>query len=160
MIIVEHSPSKHEKQGEIETVLDHLKSAQREIFIQQEQFKKERENFVKQINESQRVLNETIANHQNETQSLQRAIERQDQILTEQKKKYEEATRNYQDELQRTRREAVESQRIYDILVEDRKATQEQIRAAQEANNLLQAKMFELASRPPPEPGGGDCVIL
>ncbi|CAF1525435.1 unnamed protein product [Adineta ricciae] len=159
-IIVEHSPSKHEKQGEIETILDRLKGAQREIRTQHDQFRKERENFQKQIDESQRVLNETIANHQSETQSLQRAIERQDQILAEQRKKFEEATQNYQDELQRTRREAAESQRIYDILVEDRKATQEQIRAAQEANNLLQAKLFELASRPPAEPREGDCVIL
>ncbi|CAF3589426.1 unnamed protein product, partial [Adineta steineri] len=151
-IIVEYSPSKHEKQQEIETLLDHLNHARTEINAQQKQFKEEREKFLEQINDSQRVLSETIANHQSETQSFQRAIEKQEQMIAEHKKNFDEATQNYQNELQRVRKEAEGSQRIYDLLIEDRKATQEQIRAAQEANNQLQSKLIEFASRPPPAP--------
>ncbi|CAF0732734.1 unnamed protein product [Adineta steineri] len=107
---------------------------------------------MKQIEESQRVLNETIANHRSETESLQRAMQKQEELYAEQQRRFEEESRQHQSQVQDLRRQAEEAQRNYEKLSRDHEATQERIRAAEAANQQLQSAYQELRNREPPAP--------
>ncbi|CAF0769526.1 unnamed protein product [Didymodactylos carnosus] len=150
--VVEFTPSKHEKRQEIEIIIDQLKQAKQLIKEQQAKFEAERDRYMEQIGYSQDLLNETLANQKSEKESFERAIQRQEEMYAEQKRRFEEECKRFENELQNARKDADHSQRLYDLISKDREATQQQIRAVQEANNQLQAKLIEIASRPPPEP--------
>ncbi|CAF0769544.1 unnamed protein product [Didymodactylos carnosus] len=159
-VVVECVPSKHEKKQEIETLLDQLKMGTQQIQELQAQIETEKEKYKKEIEESQRVFNQSIAKHQTEIESLQRAIQRQDELYAEQQRRYEEENRRYQIQLQELRAQAEQAQRYYEQLRKEQEIAQQQLWAAEKAKQQAQATLQALINQPPTPPrviymGGG-----
>ncbi|CAF1337225.1 unnamed protein product, partial [Didymodactylos carnosus] len=132
----------------------------------QAQIETEKEKYKKEIEESQRVFNQSIAKHQTEIESLQRAIQRQDELYAEQQRRYEEENRRYQIQLQELRAQAEQAQRYYEQLRKEQEIAQQQLWAAEKAKQQAQATLQALINQPPTPPrviymgggGGRGCV--
>lgn len=145
-------PSEHRKKQEIETLLDKLNQGTQQIQQLHLQMVAEQTKYKKEIEENQRVFNQTIANHRTEIESLERAIMRQDELYAEQQRRFEEENRRYQIELQELYRKAEEARRYYDLLRRDQEIAQQQLRAAEESKQKAQAELQAIINRPPPPP--------
>ncbi|CAF0732721.1 unnamed protein product [Adineta steineri] len=152
-VFVECMPSEHHKEQEIETLVDQLKQGTQRIKELQAQIEAEQDKYKKEIEEGQRVFNQTMTNHQTEIESLQRSIQKQDQLYAEQQCRYQEENKRYQLELQDLRRKAEEAQRYYEKLRQEQEIKQEQLRAAeaarQHAHAMYQALLAQAAPSPP-----------
>ncbi len=145
-------PSEHRKKQEIETLIDKLNQGTNQIQQLQAQMLAEQEKYRKEIDENQRVFNETMATHRTEIESLERAIKRQDELYAEQQRRYEEENRKYQAELQNLRQQAEEAQRYYEQLRREQEIAQQQLREAERIRNEMQARYHALVNQPRPSP--------
>jgi hypothetical protein len=64
--MVECIPSIHHKENAIETMVDKLKQGTKQIQELQKQIEAEQEKYKKEIDENQRIFNQTMANHRTE----------------------------------------------------------------------------------------------
>jgi len=135
---VEFTPTEHQKIQEINTLIDELKNWKKAIKQQQTDFEKERENFRQQIQENQRVLNETIAQHKSESQSLRRALEKQQKMFSQQQKEFSEERKKQNEKLNKILEDLQDAKEKYEEIQSSRADDLAAIAAAEKRYNELQ----------------------
>jgi len=106
----------HRKIQEIETRLDQLKHAQKEVRDNQMKFEVERKKFLEQIDEKQNNIRETVYEQQNEKEFFQRAIEQQQESLAEQRRQTDNDRQLFELQVRQMQMELNQARRAYEEL--------------------------------------------
>lgn len=150
---MEFTPREHEKKQEINTLMDELKNWKKAIKKQQADFDNEREKFRKQIEDNQRVLNETIATHKSEAESLRRALDKQQEMFAKQQKEFSKERKAQEEQLRRLLDEMKQARENYEELKESHASSEQAIRDAEARYKRLEEQFEEQKS-------SSDCTIL
>ena len=126
--------------------MDQLRNWKKAIKIQQSDFDKERETFRKQIEDHQRVLNETIATHKSEAESFRRALDKQQEMFAEQQREFSKERKAQDKQLRRLLDEVEQARNNYELLKESQASSEQAIREAETRYQRLEEQLEQQKS--------------
>ena len=134
----------HKKIQEIETRLDQLKHAQKEVRDNQAKFEIERKQFLEQIAEKQNDIRETFHEQQEEKTFFQRAIQQQQENLAAQRNQMDRDRQLYEFQVRKIQIELEQARRAYEELRRNPTSPPQVVRRARSVFDELRQALTKL----------------
>ena len=117
----------HTKIQEIETRLDELKHAQKEVRDNQVNFEVERKRFVERIEKDEHNMRDIVDDQHNAKTFFQQAIQQQQEFLDEQHSQMEKDKQLYDIQVRKLQKEIDQARRDYEEILRNQTAAPEEI---------------------------------
>ena len=134
----------HTKTQEIETRLDQLKHAQKQVRDDQANFEVERKRFVGEIDKGQHDIRDTVDDQQNEKAFFEQTIRQQRENLDEQRSQMERDKQLYDLKVRKLRMEMDQARRAYEEMRRSRKAPPDEVHHARTVYDGLRVSLAKL----------------